>query len=115
MKRSNNTAKKALNQQDLSLQEALDLYLNWPLTELAAIAHELRCIKKPETDKVTWLIDRNVNITNVCCSQCAFCNFYRKRKSLRYAVNLEVISILNRVDKEWPMSLIIHCDVSIRT
>ena len=30
---------------------------------------------------MTWLIDRNVNITNVCVSGCQFCNFYRSAKS----------------------------------
>ena len=27
--------------------------------------------------KVTWIIDRNVNTTNVCIANCKFCNFYR--------------------------------------
>ena len=31
--------------------------------------------------KVTWIIDRNVNITNVCLSGCKFCNFYRPANS----------------------------------
>jgi cyclic dehypoxanthinyl futalosine synthase len=32
--------------------------------------------KKPEP-KVTWIIDRNLNTTNVCIANCKFCNFYR--------------------------------------
>ena len=42
-----------------------------------AVAHELRIIQKPE-HVVTWIIDRNVNTTNVCIANCKFCNFFRK-------------------------------------
>ncbi|MBK9318025.1 MAG: CofH family radical SAM protein [Bacteroidetes bacterium] len=40
------------------------------------VGNELRKIHKPE-NKVTWIIDRNVNTTNVCIANCKFCNFYR--------------------------------------
>jgi len=31
---------------------------------------------------VGWIIDRNVNLTNICFSQCTFCNFCRKKSSV---------------------------------
>ncbi|MBI5219321.1 MAG: CofH family radical SAM protein [Bacteroidia bacterium] len=68
--------KKALNFEFLSLDDGLYLYKNSPTSELAFIANELRKIHV-QGNKVTWMIDRNVNITNACCSQCLFCNFYR--------------------------------------
>jgi cyclic dehypoxanthinyl futalosine synthase len=40
------------------------------------VAHQLRKQKVPG-DKVTWIIDRNSNTTNVCVANCKFCNFYR--------------------------------------
>ena len=40
------------------------------------IANELRKKQVPH-QKVTWIIDRNVNTTNVCIANCKFCNFYR--------------------------------------
>jgi cyclic dehypoxanthinyl futalosine synthase len=40
------------------------------------IANELRKNQVPH-EKVTWIIDRNVNTTNVCIANCKFCNFYR--------------------------------------
>jgi cyclic dehypoxanthinyl futalosine synthase len=40
------------------------------------VANELRKIQVPH-GKVTWIIDRNVNTTNVCVANCKFCNFYR--------------------------------------
>ena len=44
------------------------------------IGNELRKRLHPE-GVVTWIIDRNVNITNVCISACKFCNFYRNGSS----------------------------------
>lgn len=67
---------KALNFQFLSAEEGKHLFLNATTTELMYVANELRKIKKPD-GKVTWIIDRNVNTTNVCIANCKFCNFFR--------------------------------------
>ncbi len=69
--------KKALNLEFLSLEEGLFLYHNAPLPDLMSIAHNIRNIKKNNSPYVTWIIDRNVNTTNVCVANCKFCNFYR--------------------------------------
>lgn len=69
--------KKALNFEFLSLEEGMLLYESTPTEELIFIANELRKKHNPQ-DIVTWQIDRNVNITNSCISQCKFCNFYKK-------------------------------------
>lgn len=69
--------KKALNLEFLSLEEGLMLYHHSPLPELMNIAHQIRNIKKNNSPYVTWIIDRNVNTTNVCVANCKFCNFYR--------------------------------------
>lgn len=71
---------KALELEFLSLDEGLELYDKAPTQELMALGNSIR-IKHHPDEKVTWLIDRNVNITNVCYSQCKFCNFYRKPNS----------------------------------
>lgn len=68
--------KKALRLEFLNTAQALELYHRLPLGELVYAANELRKIHHPE-NKVTWIIDRNVNITNACISGCKFCNFYR--------------------------------------
>ncbi len=72
---------KALNMSDLTLQEARVLYTEAPTAELMYIANELRKIHKKNDNRVGWIIDRNVNITNVCIAQCKFCNFCRTKKS----------------------------------
>ena len=60
----------------LSAEEGVFLFENAPLADLTFIANELRKIQVPH-GKVTWIIDRNVNTTNVCIANCKFCNFYR--------------------------------------
>ncbi|MCS7155924.1 MAG: dehypoxanthine futalosine cyclase [Bacteroidetes bacterium] len=67
---------RALDEDRLSLEEGLLLYERAPLSELMLAAHELRMRKHPER-VVTWIIDRNVNYTNVCNANCLFCNFFR--------------------------------------
>jgi cyclic dehypoxanthinyl futalosine synthase len=68
---------KALALEPLSLKEGLELYEKAPTSELLFVANELRKIHVPH-GKVSWMIDRNVNITNICLSGCKFCNFHRK-------------------------------------
>jgi cyclic dehypoxanthinyl futalosine synthase len=66
---------KTLNKEFLSVEEACFIFQEAPLSELMLVANEIRKQLKPD-NKVTWIIDRNVNITNVCISGCKFCNFY---------------------------------------
>ena len=75
-----NLFRRALNLEFLSAEEGLFLYEQASTPELMFVADEIRKKKVPE-NKVTWLIDRNVNITNVCISGCAFCNFHCSPKS----------------------------------
>ncbi len=67
---------RALRFDFLSAEEGMYLFEHAPLTELMYVANELRKIQVPH-GKVTWIIDRNVNTTNVCVANCKFCNFYR--------------------------------------
>jgi cyclic dehypoxanthinyl futalosine synthase len=60
----------------VSAREAIDLYLNAPTSELGRMADDVRARKHPE-GIVTYIIDRNVNYTNVCVARCNFCAFYR--------------------------------------
>ncbi|NOZ46856.1 MAG: dehypoxanthine futalosine cyclase [Chlorobi bacterium] len=68
---------KAIKLEFLTLEEGLYLYEKAPLAELMFVGNELRKKLKPD-NIVTWIIDRNVNITNICVARCQFCNFYRK-------------------------------------
>ncbi len=72
----NDLYKRALDFEFLTVEEGVFLFEHAPLAELMYVANELR-IKQVPHGKVTWIIDRNVNTTNVCIANCKFCNFYR--------------------------------------
>ena len=56
--------------------EALELYLHAPTALLGRLADEIRERRHPGRF-ATYIIDRNVNYTNVCVARCNFCAFYR--------------------------------------
>jgi len=58
---------------------ALELYDRASLLELGALADAARWKLHPE-NVVTYIIDRNINYTNVCVADCKFCAFYRRPK-----------------------------------
>ena len=60
----------------VNADEALALYVHAPTHVLGRLADEIRLRKHPDRT-VTYIIDRNVNYTNVCVAKCNFCAFYR--------------------------------------
>ena len=71
---------KALGLIPLNMEEGVALYNQAPVEELMFVANKLRQLHNPGNN-AGWMIDRNVNLTNICFSQCSFCNFCRKRGS----------------------------------
>ena len=73
---------RALALEFLDRDEALYLYEKVPVSELMWVANEIKHkILEERANNVSWIIDRNVNITNSCVAQCSFCNFYRRPNS----------------------------------
>jgi cyclic dehypoxanthinyl futalosine synthase len=76
---------KVWDDQRVSPADALRLY-HLPLEELGALADRRRQLAKAKdfdgrgNDIVTYIVDRNVNYTNVCNVYCKFCAFYRTEK-----------------------------------
>jgi cyclic dehypoxanthinyl futalosine synthase len=76
---------KVWDGQRIHAAEALRLY-HLPLEELGALADRRRQLAKAKdfkgrgNDLVTYIVDRNVNYTNVCNVYCKFCAFYRVEK-----------------------------------
>lgn len=58
--------------------EALDLLINGDLLRVGKCADEIRQRLHPD-GLVTFVVDRNVNYTNICDSKCSFCAFYRTK------------------------------------
>jgi len=82
-------------------EEALHLWENVDFVTLGNLANFARKKFHPE-DIVTFVVDRNVNYTNVCIGGCKFCAFYRK-KSDNDAYLLDIQTILDKVRElvEW--------------
>src|SRR2546430_7888175 len=60
----------------VTAEEALELYRRASTPLLGKLADTIRKRKHPDA-VVTYIIDRNVNYTNVCVARCNFCAFYR--------------------------------------
>jgi len=59
----------------LEAEELLKLHDEAPLAALGLLAHEAR-LRKADPKIVTYIVDRNINYTNVCVSGCRFCAFF---------------------------------------
>jgi cyclic dehypoxanthinyl futalosine synthase len=90
-------AAKVRNGGRLEAPEALDLYLHAPTPLLGELADEVRA-RKHADGIVTYIIDRNVNYTNVCVARCNFCAFYRPVGSTEgYVLGFE--EIFRKIDE----------------
>jgi cyclic dehypoxanthinyl futalosine synthase len=77
--------------------DLLDFYTNAPLLDLGAAADRVRQEKHPG-NTVTYIIDRNINYTNVCVADCGFCAFARRPKHGEgYTLSFEQIG--NKIDE----------------
>ena len=74
---TNDLLARALKQEFLTAEEGLELFEHAPTASLMYVGDQLRKKMVPG-NKVTWIIDRNSNTTNVCVANCKFCNFYRR-------------------------------------
>ncbi|NOZ70554.1 MAG: dehypoxanthine futalosine cyclase [Chloroflexi bacterium] len=72
----NDLLKKAANGERLTPAEGLELYTQADHEAMLAVAHQLR-LQRTDPAVVTYLVDRNINYTNVCTTDCQFCSFYR--------------------------------------
>ena len=83
---------KALAGQRIDPKEALQLFSTTDILLLGNIASRLA--QKKRTDRtVTYIVDRNINYTNVCVTDCSFCAFYRKEPDTdSYVLPFETIA-----------------------
>src|ERR1043166_1122015 len=88
---------KVLTGDRVSRDNALELY-RLPLEELGALSNARRDLAKAKAydgrgnDIVTYIVDRNINYTNVCNVYCKFCAFYRtERDADAYVISFDEI------------------------
>ena len=76
----------------ISNEQALELYLNMDLLELGRMADLIRR-ERHAGGVVTFVVDRNINYTNVCVNHCNFCAFFKDEKSPDgYVIDDETLS-----------------------
>jgi len=81
----------AVDRDSAEFRELLDLYERASLLELGELADAARWRRHPDP-VVTYIIDRNINYTNVCVADCQFCAFYRRPRHLEgYVLGYEQI------------------------
>lgn len=68
--------RRARGGERIAEEDAVHLYREAPLDALGETAHALR-EERTDPSIVTYLIDRNINYTNTCVTDCLFCAFYR--------------------------------------
>ena len=64
----------------ISAQKALELLQKEDILVLGKMADKVRRQKHPD-NVVSFVVDRNINYTNICTSECKFCAFYRKEEN----------------------------------
>lgn len=86
------TIKEALAQgQPLCREQALYLLTEADFLELGQMADQQRRQRHPH-GQVSFVVDRNVNYSNICCCKCRFCAFYRDENDAdAYLLSLEEI------------------------
>ena len=88
---------KVLNGGRLTSEDCTALLESYDVAKIGAAAHEIRMRKNP-LEVVTYIIDRNINYTNVCNVVCTFCAFYRRPgKPETYVHSIEEIE--KRIDE----------------
>jgi FO synthase subunit 2 len=91
---------RALDNRELSVKDGIELFeCNGPeLNALAQVADELRSRKVGKI--VTFVVNRNINFTNVCIKHCGFCAFSRDfREEEGYFLPVE--EIVRRAKEAW--------------
>lgn len=68
---------KVLNGERIDYDEARTLYTDAEFYDLGYLAHQVRLRKHPDP-MVTYVIDRNINYSNICVCCCKFCAFYKE-------------------------------------
>ena len=89
---------KALSGERIADEEALALLRSRELVPVGRAANELRN-RRVEADRVTFIIDRNVNYTNVCVTDCDFCAFYRRPGDRREGYLLPKPVIFKKIEE----------------
>ena len=82
----------------LSDEDAAALLRSRDLVSVGRAADEMRS-RKSDPDEVTFIVDRNINYTNVCVTDCDFCAFYRRPGDVREGYLLPKPVIYKKIEE----------------
>ena len=86
---------KVLAGQRLSAEDGMALFACPDITAVGALAHHARC--RMHGDKTSYVVNRQINYTNVCVNGCVFCAFRRDREEDQGAFCLSTEEVLERL------------------
>ncbi len=89
---------KALDGERITDAEALELLESRDLVSVGRAADELRS-RKTDPERVTFIVDRNLNYTNICVTDCDFCAFYRRPGDMREGYLLPKSVIFKKIEE----------------
>jgi cyclic dehypoxanthinyl futalosine synthase len=89
---------KALSGERVTDQDAATLLRSRDLLAVGRVADELRN-RQVDPDRITFVIDRNVNYTNICHTDCDFCAFYRRPGDTREGYLLPKPVIFKKIEE----------------
>src|ERR1700751_528914 len=89
---------RARSGERLTDEDAVELLRSRDLVAVGRAANELRN-RLHDPDQVTFIIDRNLNYTNVCVTDCDFCAFYRRPGDQREGYLLPKPVIFKKIEE----------------
>jgi cyclic dehypoxanthinyl futalosine synthase len=89
---------RTLEGQRLGDEDAVTLLRSRDLVAVGRAANEIRN-RKHDPDKVTFIVDRNLNYTNICTTDCDFCAFYRSPGDAREGYLLPKPVIFKKIEE----------------
>ncbi len=89
---------KALDGERLSDEDAVSLLRSRDLVAVGRVANEIRN-RLTDPARVTFIVDRNLNYTNICVTDCDFCAFYRRPGDQREGYLLPKPVIFKKIEE----------------
>jgi cyclic dehypoxanthinyl futalosine synthase len=89
---------RALAGERLTDAEAVTLLRSRDLVAVGRVADELRA-RRTDPSRVTFIVDRNLNYTNICVTDCDFCAFYRRPGDAREGYLLPKPVIFKKIEE----------------
>ncbi len=89
---------KALSGERISDEDAIALLRSRDLVSVGRAANEIRS-RMTDPSRVTFIVDRNLNYTNVCVTDCDFCAFYRRPGDQREGYLLPKPVIFKKIEE----------------